>query len=69
MKKSKKAWRDTPASTAEQIEISMREGNTEKQTRLDAIVTNCNFIIANSTNDGLKTFAGVILRIAKGEAK
>jgi hypothetical protein len=59
-----RVWKDTPASTAEQIEIAMRRGNSEKQAILQAIVTNCNFILANSDNAQMKQFALVIRRIA-----
>ena len=60
-------WKDTPASTAEQIEISLREGNLKKAAKLETIIANCNFAIANTDNAGVKQFAEIVLRLASAK--
>ncbi len=56
--------KQTGLTVADEIEISLRSGNREKQGKLDVIIANCNFAIANSDNDGLKQFAQIVINLA-----
>lgn len=58
-------WKDTPSSTAEQIEISLRRGNNEKAAGLIAIVAQCAAVRDMSDNQAMREFAGIIEGIAR----
>ncbi len=62
-------WKDTPRSTAEQIEISLRSSNASMQHALENIRTQCNFVKANSDNATSKMFCDVVLRIVNDVLK
>ena len=49
---------------ADKIEIYFRSENRQKQAKLDSINTQCEFVMANSNNVGLKQFAAIIQGIA-----
>jgi hypothetical protein len=61
----KAQWKDTPASTADQIEVSLRRGNKEKLAGLNAIIAQCMAVRDMSDNAPMREFAGVIEGIAR----
>ncbi len=47
-------------TVADEIEISLRSGNLDKQAKLNRIETQCDFVLENSTNVSLKQFAEIV---------